>query len=74
MAKFIVVTGGCGFVGTNLISYLLKKSRNKIICIDDYSVGSQNNHINNKRVKYIKGNTKDINKILKRYSSKTTKN
>jgi len=70
MAKFIVVTGGCGFVGTNLISYLLKKSRNKIICIDDYSVGSQNNHINNKRVKYIKGNTKDINKILKRYSSK----
>ena len=51
MNKFIVVTGGCGFVGTNLISYLLKKSKNKIICIDDYSVGSQNNHINNKRVK-----------------------
>ena len=47
-----------------------KKSKNKIICIDDYSVGSQNNHINNKRVKYIKGNTKDINKILKNYSSK----
>ena len=70
MTKFIVVTGGCGFVGTNLISYLLKKSRNKIICIDDYSVGSQNNRINNKRVKYIKGNTKDINKILKSYSSK----
>ena len=70
MSKFIVVTGGCGFVGTNLISYLLKKSKNKIISIDDYSVGTQNNHINNKRVKYVKGNTKDINKILKNYSSK----
>ena len=70
MSKFIVVTGGCGFFGTNLISYLLKKSKNKIISIDDYSVGTQNNHINNKRVKYVKGNTKDINKILKNYSSK----
>ena len=70
MSKFIVVTGGCGFVGTNLISHLLKKSKNKIISIDDYSVGTQNNHINNKRVKYVKGNTKDINKILKNYSSK----
>ena len=26
MKKFIIVTGGCGFVGTNLIEYLLKKT------------------------------------------------
>ena len=69
MKKFIVVTGGCGFVGTNLIQYLLKKTKDKIISIDDYSVGSKKNQINSKQVKYIKGNTKDISKILKQYSS-----
>jgi len=69
MKKFIVVTGGCGFVGTNLIQYLLKKTKDKIISIDDYSVGSKKNQINSKQVKYIKGNTKDISKVLKKYSS-----
>ena len=68
MRELIIVTGGCGFVGTNLINYLLKKTKNKIISIDDYSVGSKLNKINNRRIKYIKGNTKDISKILKKYS------
>ena len=70
MKELIIVTGGCGFVGTNLINYLLKKTKNKIISIDDYSVGSKQNKINNRRIKYIKGNTKDISKILKKYTSK----
>src|SRR5210317_1749177 len=70
MRKFIVVTGGCGFVGTNLINYLLKKTKDKIISIDDYSVGSKKNQIISKQIKYIKGNTKDISKILKKYSSR----
>ena len=70
MKELIIVTGGCGFVGTNLINYLLKKTKNKIISIDDYSVGSKLNKINNRRIKYIKGNTKDISKILKKYTSK----
>ena len=63
MKKFIIVTGGCGFVGTNLIDYLLKKTNLKIISIDDYSSGSKKNHIKDKRVKYINSHTKNISKF-----------
>ena len=69
MKEFIIVTGGCGFVGSNLIEFLLNKTKNKIISIDNYSAGFKKNQIDNKRVKYIKGNTKDISKILVKYSS-----
>jgi len=61
----IVVTGGAGFVGTNLINLLLKKSKFKIISIDNYSSGSKKNHHINRRVKYIKADTRSISTILK---------
>ena len=70
MKKIIVVTGGCGFVGYNLIKYLVKKTNFNIISLDDYSSGSKKNHINDNKVKYLKGHTKDINKILKKYESR----
>ena len=70
MKKFIIVTGGSGFVGSNLIKYLIKKTKYIIISIDDYSSGTKKNHINSKKVKYIRGNTKDIDKILKKYVTK----
>ena len=63
--KKIVVTGGAGFVGTNLIKLLLKKTKLKILSIDNYSSGKINNHIKNPRVKYVKGNTVDISKLIK---------
>ena len=61
----IVVTGGAGFVGTNLIKLLLKKTRYKIISIDNYSSGKKSNHIKDSRVKYIRGKTVDISKFIK---------
>ena len=61
--KIIIVTGGAGFVGSNLISLLLKKTKFKIISIDDYTSGNKGNHIKNKRIKYIKSHTKFIDKI-----------
>ena len=67
MKKILAVTGGAGFVGSNLIEFLLKKTNFNIISIDNYSTGKKNNQINNSRVSYIKGNTKDISRILNRY-------
>ena len=64
--NIIVITGGAGFVGSNLINLLLKRNKCKIISIDNYSSGYRGNHIKNKRVKYIKGNTKNIFQILKK--------
>ena len=68
--KFIVVTGGAGFVGSNLIEYLLNKTNYKIISIDNYSSGSKKNHIKNKRINYIKSDTKNIAKLLEKYQYK----
>ena len=59
----IVITGGAGFVGTNLINLLLKKTKYKIISIDNYSSGKKKNHIKNKRVNYIKEDTKNISRV-----------
>jgi|TARA_B110000444_G_scaffold243417_1_gene261813 UDP-glucose 4-epimerase len=65
MKNIIIITGGAGFVGTNLINLLIKKTKFKIISIDNYSSGSKINHIKNKKVKYIKGDTRNINQIIK---------
>ena len=65
MKNILVVTGGAGFVGSNLIELLLIKTNKRIISIDNYSSGTTKNHIRSKRIKYFNGNTKDINRILK---------
>ena len=65
MKNTIVVTGGAGFVGSNLVSLLLKKTKYKIISIDDYSSGSKRNHIKNSRLTYLKSHSKNISNLLK---------
>ena len=66
MKNIIIVTGGAGFIGSNLIELLIKKTKKKIICLDNYSTGSKKNHIKSNRIKYIKGNTVNINNLLKK--------
>tara|TARA_B000000460_G_scaffold218614_1_gene169178 strand:- start:213 stop:1094 length:882 start_codon:yes stop_codon:yes gene_type:complete len=61
----IIITGGAGFIGTNLIKLLLKKTKYKIVSIDNYSSGLKKNHIKNKNVSYIKADTINISQILK---------
>ena len=61
----IIITGGAGFVGTNLIKLFLKKTKFKIISIDNYSSGKKSNHIKSSRIKYINGKTINISKLVK---------
>ena len=64
MKNIIVITGGAGFVGSNLIEFLLKKTNFFLISLDNYSSGKKKNNIKNNRIKYINGNTQNISKIL----------
>ena len=69
LKDIIVITGGAGFVGSNLIEYFVANTNYKIVSIDNYSSGSKKNHVLNKKIKYINGHTKDINKILNFYKN-----
>ena len=70
MKNIVVVTGGAGFIGSNLIEELVKFKRYQIISLDNYSSGNKKNHIKNAKVKYLTGDTKNSNRILKKYSKK----
>ena len=68
--NIILVIGGAGFVGSNLIEFFLKKTNFNIISYDNYSTGKINNHIKNKRIKYLKAHTKDISKKISKFKNK----
>jgi UDP-glucose 4-epimerase len=59
--KTILVTGGAGFVGTNLIKRLVE-SGNRVISLDNYFAGSRANHVEG--AEYREGHTKDIEKFV----------
>jgi UDP-glucose 4-epimerase len=70
MKNILVITGGAGFIGSNLIFELLKFKKFKIISVDNYSSGLSKNHIKNKRITYLKGSTKNIEVLLRSYAGK----
>lgn len=60
----ILVTGGAGFVGSNLCERLAADSNNTVVSIDNYSTGSSDNHVPN--VKYLAMDTKKISILYNR--------
>ena len=70
MKKYILVTGGAGFIGSNLIKYLINKTNYKILSLDNYFTGSKRNHIKSSRIKYIVGENQNITKLLDSYKNK----
>jgi UDP-glucose 4-epimerase len=65
MKNLILVIGGAGFVGSNLIKHLIKNSKYKVLSYDNYSTGLSSNHFKNSRVQYINADSKNISKVLK---------
>ena len=70
MKNILIVTGGAGFIGSNLIRLLINKTKYKILSIDNYSTGNKKNHIKNNRISYIKDDTKNIFKRLRPYKNR----
>jgi UDP-glucose 4-epimerase len=70
MRNILVVTGGAGFIGSNLVFELLKLKKFRVLSVDNYSSGLSKNHIKNRRVKYLKGSTQNIETLLKSYVGK----
>ena len=58
----VLVTGGAGFVGTNLISRLLKENH-QVYSLDNYLIGKVENHVNG--ATYINGDVLLINDLIK---------
>ena len=69
MKNIILVTGGAGFIGSNLIKYLIKSTKDNIISLDNYFTGSKINHVKNNRVKYLNGDNQNISKKLNKYKN-----
>ena len=61
--KKVLITGGAGFIGSNLSNFLAKK-KYKITIIDDLSTGKKKN-IKNKKINFVISNIININKLKK---------
>ena len=67
MKNLLVLTGGSGFIGSNLMEELIKIKKYRILSLDNYSSGKIKNYLKSSRVKYLIEHTKNIKKILKKY-------
>lgn len=62
----ILVTGGAGFVGSRLIRRLLTDhpdADSRVVSVDNYFTGTDDNHVDDARVVYTRASTTDIAKV-----------
>lgn len=65
----ILITGGAGFIGSTLANYLSKE--NKIVVVDDLSMGKQENLVVSSNLEFVKGDVTDeslMEKLLRDHS------
>ena len=65
--KKVLVTGGAGFIGSNIIEYLLNKN-NKVTCLDNFITGKKENienFLSNPNFKMIDGDITNLQDCLK---------
>ncbi len=58
----ILITGGAGFIGSNLCEYFLEKQYN-VVCLDNFSTGHKHNieaFFQNKNFRFIEGDIRDF--------------
>ncbi len=70
--KKIVITGGAGFIGSNLVKALLEQDIEKLLIIDDLSTGSESNIssvLNEERIEFINSRIEDIDNLDNLFSS-----
>ena len=64
--KKILVTGGAGFIGSNLCEVLLKKE-NQVVCLDNYATGKKENiaHLfKNPKFQFIRGDIRNLSDCI----------
>ena len=70
MKRNVLITGGCGFIGSHIVEELLKDRDTNITVIDNLVSGKKSNiDINNKRLKFVK---LDISSYSKEFDKKFT--
>lgn len=61
MLRRPLVTGGAGFIGSNLIRRLVTRADvEHILSVDNYSSGTEKNHVDSDKISYLRANTWDI--------------
>lgn len=65
--KSILITGGAGFIGSNIIKELLKYNVKLIRVLDNLSTGNINNIPTSEKIEFINGDINDIN-ICRKYT------